>query len=162
MNRRFATFFLISLLTGTKLVACGNAAWAEDGEGSGGDGGSGGSGSGGSGSGGGNDDGGNDDGGNDDDGGGEDSGSGSSGSSSGSHSESDNIKEAVEHGKAVSLGRLMKFVNANYDGKVINVELKRQGNSYSYKVKLLTTDNKLKILTLNALTLAPADSAALY
>jgi uncharacterized membrane protein YkoI len=97
-------------------------------------------------------------------------GGGSVGSSGGTNpssnskkpNDSGSIQDAVIQGKAVSLSKLMKFLSANYDGRVINVDLKKLDTKYVYQVKLLTPDNKLLTLKLDALKLTTPDSASLY
>lgn len=84
------------------------------------------------------------------------------GNSGKSDDDSTEVKNAVQAGDAVSLNKLLNFVNSNYDGKVINVELDKNPVGYTYQVKLLTDDNKLRIVNLDAQKLKEQNTASLY
>lgn len=62
-------------------------------------------------------------------------------------------REAVSHGDAVSLRRLMKHLKTNYPGRVLDVDLKRIGSAFQYRVKILQTNGKVTRLHLDAVTL---------
>lgn len=99
--------------------------------------------------------------------GGTGSGSGSSSNSqsgaSGNHDDdSSEAQNVVQSGKAVSLNSLLNYVSSNYPGTVINVDLKKDGADYTYQVKLLTEDNKLRIVNLDAKQLKEQNTASIY
>jgi uncharacterized membrane protein YkoI len=76
--------------------------------------------------------------------------------------ESDRIRDAVRSGQAVSMRKLLNFIGETYRGRVINVNLKEQNSAYVYEVKLLTIDNKLRTLSLDALKLTDPNTASIY
>lgn len=143
-----------SLLLATFLAAnfAAGFAMAKDGDSGSGSGNSGsGSGNSGSGSSGGDDDGGDDD----DDG--DDSNENNSGNSHGGRHGNDHEKaiKAVQRGKAVSLQKLRDHLADHYPGKILDVNLRRRAGNYFYNVRILATGNRIKVLSLNALTLKP-------
>ena len=145
MKSRRAILLLVTLLTAGSFISATAPAWADD-DGDGGKG---------------------------NDGGGESkngSGSGIDGSSTNSlgssykdrDDDSARIQNAVKQGHAVSLNTLLNHIKSNYDGTVINVELEKHGPNYIYQVKLLTSDNKLRILNLDAMNLTMSETLSLY
>lgn len=137
---------LVALFLAANFAA--DVALADDGDSGGGSGNSG-SGSGNSGSGSGDD---GDDGDDDDNEGDDDSGN----QSRGSHGDDqERAIKAVRRGKAVSLKRLRDHVEQNYPGKILDVRLRRRSGDYFYNVRILARGNRLKMLSLNALTLRP-------
>jgi hypothetical protein len=129
------------------------------------------SGSGNSGSGGGSDDGGSG-------GGSDNSGSGNSGSGGGDDSDDDDDRDedddkddasdnnkrnssrdqeralkAVKRGKIVSLSTLKHHLKNTAPGKILRVELKKWSGTYFYRVRILTSGNRIKSITINALSL---------
>jgi hypothetical protein len=62
-------------------------------------------------------------------------------------------RNAVKKGKVVSLKQLQQHLSTNYPGKLLRVELKRKSGTYYYKVRILTKGNRIRALSLNALTL---------
>jgi uncharacterized membrane protein YkoI len=111
------------------------------------------------------DDSGSDNSGGDDDDGGDDNGTdggndggGNSGSngdeSDGSGSdEAENARRAVAVGKARPLSDLMRILNKEHPGKVLDVDLKRGFFSYYFNVTVLTDSGKVEKLKFNAKTL---------
>jgi hypothetical protein len=154
MNRRFTILTLTMLALGQFVPA-----WAGDDKNGGGGGG------GGSDKNGGDDD-------NSTSGGGFGSGSGSSTANGanfsgtngykGKDNEIDTAQKAVSHGEAVSLNKLLNHIKATYEGAVINVELVRLQGRYFYKVKILTSDNTLRVVQLDALKLTEPETASIY
>lgn len=156
-----------SLLLAIVLAAnfAGGIAMAKDGDSGGGSGNSGsgsgssGSGSGGSGSGGG--------GGDDDDGddGDDHEGNGGGGTRhernrdndnrNGDNEDNERARRAVRGGKAVSLIKLKQHLADNYPGKLLNVNLRQLSGNYIYEIRILASGNRIKQLSLNALTLQP-------
>lgn len=150
MKSRLSTFLLIALLAATPICVTSTQAHAEDddhehegGSGSGGNNSGGGTGtSGGTGSG---------------------SSNGGQSNSNGNHNDdSTEVQNVVQSGNAVSLNSLLNFVNTNYNGTIINVELNKNGPDYVYQVKLLTEDNKLRIVNLDAKKLKEQNTTSLY
>jgi uncharacterized membrane protein YkoI len=122
-------------------------AMAKDGESGGGSGNSGsGSGNSGSGNGSSGDD---DDGADDDE---SDSGDSHNGRRGDDH---ENALKAVRRGKAVSLQKLKDHLAAQYPGKILDVNLRRSSGDYFYNVRILAKGNRIKVFSLNALTLKP-------
>lgn len=74
----------------------------------------------------------------------------------------DEVRWLVRNGKAASMRKLLAFIGANYDGRIINIQLNKTGKSYRYSVKLLTNGNRLKIVELDALNLTPVTTASIY
>jgi hypothetical protein len=95
-------------------------------------------------------------------GGGASLGSSSSNSGNNKDNDSDTAQNAVKRGEAVSLSTLLSFVRSTYDAAVINVELSKRGGRYYYRVKLLTSDSKLRIVDLDALKLTTPETASIY
>ncbi len=153
MTSRLSTLLLIALLAAAPVCAVSTHAYADDdGERGGGE------------RGGGERGGGDDD--NEQDGGrgtgGSSSGSGQSSQSSNRNNDSDDVQNVVQSGKAVSLSNLLNYVNTTYPGTVINVDLKKEPDGYTYRVKLLTEDNKLRIVDLDAQQLKEQNTASIY
>jgi hypothetical protein len=144
MSRRL----FLALIVGATLVSVAPPLALAD-SGSGGGGGNSGNGGGGQSGDGGGDDG--------DDNGGDDSnsGSGSSGSSgsSGKSVNQDGARAAVQAGKAASLRKLLAFISSNYSGDVLDVRLRQNGGRYIYVVKMLSRQNLLRSVVLDAKTL---------
>lgn len=67
----------------------------------------------------------------------------------------DRAIKAVKRGKAVSLTKLRDHLSQNYPGKVLDVSLRRSSGDYFYNVRILAKGNRLRVLSLNALTLKP-------
>ena len=82
------------------------------------------------------------------------------GSAEGSRGE--DVRLLVKKGKAVSMRKLLAFLDTNYQGRVINIQLNQTGKTYQYTVKLLTSDNRLKIIDLDAASLTPVTTASIY
>jgi uncharacterized membrane protein YkoI len=61
--------------------------------------------------------------------------------------------KAVKGGKIVSLAKLKHHLKSTSPGKILKVELKKRSGTYFYRVRILTSDNRIKALTLNALSL---------
>jgi hypothetical protein len=131
---------LTALLLGAGVCARPVPAWADNGGGSEGSDDHGGSGSSGSGSSGGGD--------NEEDDEGGDGDSDASGSV-----EANEAKNAVASGKAVPLKKLITFLNSNYPGKVLDVDLKQSAGRYQFRIKILQASGKVVRLRLDALTL---------
>jgi uncharacterized membrane protein YkoI len=73
-----------------------------------------------------------------------------------SHTEDHNrALRAVQDGKAVSLRKLKSFLSQNYPGKLLKVSLQKKSGKYIYRVRILSNGNRIKIFSLNALTLKP-------
>lgn len=145
LNRRA---LLMAIVLATSFLAA--PAFSEDGD-SGGDSDSGGgsdnsgSGSDNSGSG---DDNDNDDNDNDDDN--DDDDDNNSGSGKEDHNRALRV---VKDGKAVPLRKLKSYLAQNYPGKILNVSLQRKSGKYYYRVRILSSANRIKTLSINALTL---------
>ena len=147
MNRRGFLLLLMTSLAGGFAAAGADPALAKDGDGGGKGGGDGGGNSGGDHGG---DDGGK--GGSDhgDDG---DDGDGGSNSSKGKDGDDDDdkdddrdsskIRNAVKRGEAESLGKILPNVRRKYPGKVINIRLTGRGSKLTYRIRLISRDNKL-------------------
>jgi uncharacterized membrane protein YkoI len=141
--------FLLAILLAASFAA--DFAFAKDGESGGGSGNSGsGSNSGSSNENSDDDD--DDDDGDDDDGDDESRGGSASGHSSGDH---ERALKAVKKGKAVSLSKLKMHLAAVYPGKILDVNLRKSSGDYFYNVRILAKGNRIKLLSLNALTLKP-------
>lgn len=67
----------------------------------------------------------------------------------------DRAIKVVRRGKAVSLQVLKGFLKHNYPGKILDVKLRKSSGTYFYNVRILAKGNRIKALTLNALTLKP-------
>jgi hypothetical protein len=67
----------------------------------------------------------------------------------------DRAIKAVRRGKAVSLQVLKGFLKHNYPGKILDVTLRKSSGTYFYNIRILAKGNRIKALTLNALTLKP-------
>ena len=152
-RRRFLALISANLLS-AGLALPGHA----DDDGGGSDGGDSGSDDGGGGHGGsGSDDGGNDDGG-DDHGGNSGSGSGKgrgdddNDESSGSDDDQRRARYAVRNGNAASLREILKTVRRRYKGEVVDVKLNRKGATYTYRIKMLSNEGRLYLLTVDART----------
>ncbi len=158
LNRRA---FLMAIVVATSFLAA--PAFSEDGD-SGGDSDSGGgsdsdsggdsdnSGSGSDNSGSGNDD--NDDNDNDDNDNDDNEQDNDDDNNSGSGKDDHNrALRVVKDGKAVPLRKLKSFLAQNYPGKILNVSLQRKSGIYYYRVRILSSGNRIKTLSLNALTL---------
>ena len=147
MNRRGFLLLLMTSLAGGFAAAGADPALAKDGDGGGKGGGDGGGNSGGDHGG---DDGGK--GGSDhgDDG---DDGDGGSNSSKGKDGDDDDdkdddrdsskIRNAVKRGEAASLGKILPAVRRKYPGKVVRIRLTGQGAKLTYRIRLISRDNKL-------------------
>lgn len=61
--------------------------------------------------------------------------------------------EAVAEGRAVSLTLLIRHLNENFPGKLIDVDFKQRSGRVFYLVKILQEDGKILRLRLDALTL---------
>jgi hypothetical protein len=135
---------------GIFVLLTGAAAHADDGGGGnsgGGDSGGGGGNSGGEGNGS------DDNGGSDDDDSSSGSGNRSGRNGGGSLRDQDRVRRAVQDGSAVSLKKLKEFLNVNYPGKIINLNLEKKPDCYVYHVRILQAGNRVKNLTVDALTL---------
>lgn len=79
---------------------------------------------------------------------------------SGRHRDDDHERaiRAVRNGKAVSLKKLKVYLADRYPGKVLDVSLRRRSGDYFYSVRILGKGNRLKVLSLDALTLKPRGS----
>jgi hypothetical protein len=165
MKTRLSSLFLVALLATAPLCAASKTAFADPpGDGGGDDN-----------NGGGGDDknGGGEDNDNDNDGGGTGGGGTGGGGTGGgaqnpatnskeNETETDRIQNAVKKGQAVSLSTLLTFIKTTYNGTIINVDLQKRGKSLVYQVKLLTAENRLKILRLDALSLMDPNTASIY
>ena len=60
----------------------------------------------------------------------------------------------MNDGLAVSLKKLKSYLNANYPGKILRVDFKKQDDGFVYRVKILQANNKVTSLALDAKTLA--------
>jgi uncharacterized membrane protein YkoI len=151
MKTRLSTLFLLALMATAPLCTASKIAFAgSPGDDGGGD----------DKNGGGDDKNGGDD---DDNGGGNGGGGGAQSPATNSReNETDHIQNAVKKGQAVSLSTLLTFIRATYNGTIINVDLQRRGKALIYQVKLLTAENKLKILRLDALSLTDPNTASIY
>jgi hypothetical protein len=161
-RRRFILICATSLVLGfgaaPALAEDGGDDGGGDDGGSGGGSGSGGSGSGSNGSGGGNGGSGGSGSGSGDDGsdndGDDDSGNGSgSKNGKGKAKDQDRAQDAVAAGKAAPLLKLKEFLKQNYPGKILKIDLNKRFGSYVYKVRILQAGNRVKSMTLDALTL---------
>jgi hypothetical protein len=101
--------------------------------------------------------GGGDGGGRDGGGGGEDGGrdgdDDDSSSGRGSSRDQDRARTAVQNGSAVPLQKLKTFLNSNYPGKIIGLDLQKRVGSYVYLVRILQDGNRVRNLTIDARTL---------
>jgi uncharacterized membrane protein YkoI len=61
-------------------------------------------------------------------------------------------RDAVEAGEILPLGDVLGIVRGRYAGRVMDVDLKKGGGSWVYKVKLLTPDGQLKRISVDART----------
>jgi hypothetical protein len=156
-------FAVLSLSVGSKVFASddgenhGDSGGSQHSGESGGDGGGGdgGGGDGGGGDGGGGDGGGGDSGDNDS---GENShqGSGSATtpiSNSGQSITQNQVRDAVQSGKAVSLPLVLAYMANNYKGQVLDIKLRLSLYGYYYDVKYLDASNHLLTVALDAKTL---------
>lgn len=84
----------------------------------------------------------------------EDSGNSTSGSSS-AQVDQNRAMRAVKDGKAVSLKQLKSYLIENYPGEILHVSLRRRSGEYFYRVRILSTGNRIRSLSLNAVTLKP-------
>jgi len=156
---------LLLMMLGLAIALPTADAHADDDNG-GGTGGGSGSGSGSSGSGGGSDDhDGGDDGKND---GGDDSGKDDGDGDSGKDEDGDNdseigetgsqeaaaAKNAVLEGQAKPLTDLFSFLQQNYPGQILDVDLKQHSGKFEYRLKILQDTGKVIKLRLDAMTLA--------
>jgi hypothetical protein len=71
------------------------------------------------------------------------------------HDDQDRAIKAVRRGKAVSLQVLKGFLKQNHPGKILDVNLRKSSGIYFYNIRILAKGNRIKALTLNALTLKP-------
>jgi uncharacterized membrane protein YkoI len=62
---------------------------------------------------------------------------------------------AVAAGKASSLKKLKIYLDQNHPGKLLSVRLERKSGDLFYKVRILTVENRITSLTLDALSLKP-------
>jgi hypothetical protein len=76
-------------------------------------------------------------------------------SSGGRDDDQERAIKAVRRGKAVSLKKLREHLSQNYSGKILDVKLRRRSGDYFYNVRMLAKGNRLRMLSLNALTLRP-------
>jgi hypothetical protein len=74
-------------------------------------------------------------------------------SSGGRDDDHERATEAVRRGKAVPLKKLREHLAQNFPGKILDVSLRRRSGDYYYNVRILAKGNRLKMLSLNALTL---------
>lgn len=89
-----------------------------------------------------------------DDDGDDDSSSGSgSNSGKGKAKDQDRAQDAVASGKAAPLLTLKDFLNRNYPGKILKIDLNSRFGNYVYKVRILQAGNRVKSVTLDARTL---------
>jgi hypothetical protein len=65
------------------------------------------------------------------------------------------VIKAVQRGKAVSLKKLKDHLADQYPGKILDVNLRRFSGDYFYNVRILAKGNRIKVYSLNALTLKP-------
>jgi uncharacterized membrane protein YkoI len=72
--------------------------------------------------------------------------------------EQDRALEAVKKGKAVSLSKLRAYLSEKHPGKILNVSLYRKSGQYFYRVRILSPNNRIKSMSLNALTLKAGTS----
>jgi hypothetical protein len=70
----------------------------------------------------------------------------------------DRALKAVKNGKAVSLSKLKAHLSKNHPGKILNVGLYRKSGQYFYRVRILSSGNRIKTMSLNALTLKAGTS----
>jgi hypothetical protein len=64
--------------------------------------------------------------------------------------------EAVRRGKVTPLSELFKHLKDAHPGRVLKVNLVKSGGNYFYRVRILTSGNRVKTYVLNAKTLAEA------
>lgn len=50
------------------------------------------------------------------------------------------LREAVERNEIVPLKSIMKWIEDNYRGQVVEVELENEGKGFGYEIDLLTPD----------------------
>jgi uncharacterized membrane protein YkoI len=75
-----------------------------------------------------------------------------------SHSrDHDRVLRALQKGKVVSLQLLRRHLDSNYPGKLLRVDLKRKSGTYYYNVRILAPGNRIRAVSLNALTLKVGD-----
>ena len=164
MNRRGFLLLMMTSLAGGFAAAGAGPALAKDG---GGNSGKGGGDSDGGKDDGGKDDGGKDDGGKDDDGkdddgkdddgkdddGKDDDGKDDDGKDDDGKDDdrdSSKIRNAVKRGEAESLGKILPNVRRKYPGKVINIRLTGRGSNLTYRIRLISRDNKLMEIRVDA------------
>jgi len=70
-------------------------------------------------------------------------------------SEQDQVRDAVLSGKIMPLGEVLQQVEKNFPGKVLEVELEREGDMWVYEIKLLRDSGALSKLYFDARDGAP-------
>jgi hypothetical protein len=137
--------FLFLMLVWLCILPPDASAWAKDGDSSGGSN----SGSGSDNSGSGSDDsGGGDDDSNDDD----NSGSGSDNSGPGKKSEQDRALSAVSSGRAMPLEAALKRLRTKYDGRLIDVALRKESGRLVYRFKVKSDSGFVRKVVMDAAT----------
>jgi len=66
----------------------------------------------------------------------------------------DKARDAVRAGEILPLDAVLAAVGRQVDGRVVDVDLREQGNAYTYRVKVLTPEGRLVIVTVDAVTAA--------
>lgn len=64
----------------------------------------------------------------------------------------DHARRAVEDGTVLPLRRILDAVEAQFDGRVLEVELEREHDRWVYEVKLLASGGRIVELKLDAAT----------
>jgi uncharacterized membrane protein YkoI len=67
----------------------------------------------------------------------------------------DKALKAVETGKAAPLHDLKEHLDEFYPGRILNVKFTKTAGQYFYRVRILDSGNRIRNVTLNALTLIP-------
>lgn len=71
----------------------------------------------------------------------------------------DEARRAVQSGEVLPLSAILERVQKEQPGKVLGVELEREGRQWSYEIRLLRPDGRLVKLKRDARTGEPAGDA---
>jgi uncharacterized membrane protein YkoI len=79
-------------------------------------------------------------------------GAGAEGDSRGKSRDHDEARRAFQRGEIRSLSDILTELKAQLSGEVIEVELKRRGQSYIYEVKVVTPNGRVREVDVDAAT----------
>ncbi len=65
-------------------------------------------------------------------------------------SDQDRARSAVEQGEAMPLSAILARVRQSHPGKLLDAKLARRGNALIYAIKLRGTDNRIKLVQVDA------------